>query len=232
MKKLLYFVAIPALAVAAFACKPEEVKEDPIQYSLSADKAFVNGSATITVTGSKAAAENVAISIGVSGGSDVAPECVSYQPAIIIPAGQTSASMTISIPEKNLKPGRTSTVTVVASYNNLLVDQVLITATRASINGNWSVSGGVGNPADIPMIEDEDGWYVAEVSFKENDTFKFRRDNSFEVSLGLDAAGAPELEEPFDLVDWNGCHSITVAEAGDYLVAVNPDQLLGMIIKE
>ena len=231
MKKLLYFVAIPALAVAAFACKPEEVKEDPIQYSLTADKAFVNGSATITVTGSKPAAENVAISIGVSAASDVAPEYVSYQPAIIIPAGQTSASMTITIPEKNLKPGRTGTVTVVASYNSLLVDQVLITATRPSLNGNWFVC--IGDKEQVPMVEDEDGWYIAEgVHFETNDTFKFAKDASLTVALGLDAAGVPELGGYFELVEWNGCYGIKVAEVGDYLVAVNPDEMAAIIIPE
>ena len=232
MKKLLnFFFAIPLIAMGAFACSPkEEVPVEPVKYTLSADEAFVNGSATITVTGDKAVNENVTISIGVSEASVVKPEFVHYEPTLVIPAGKTSATMTITIPEKNLMPGVTSTVTVVASYNNFQVDQVVISASRKSIKGAWSVSGGKGNPKDIPMIEDEDGWYVTLAHFEAGDTFKFRRDASFTVALGLNAAGTPELEEPFALVDWDGCYNIGVAEAGDYLVGVNPDKMLGMIM--
>ncbi|MBR5700651.1 MAG: hypothetical protein IKX37_06115 [Bacteroidales bacterium] len=231
MKKLLYFLAIPALALSAFACKPEEVVEDPIQYSLTADEAFVNGVATITVTGSKAAAEDVTISIGVSEASMVAPECVIYEPALVIPAGATTASMTLTIPEKNLKPGLTGTVTVVASYNDLLVDQVLIAASRESLNGAWAVIGpkGYGDGNDIPMVEDEDGWYIAEDVMVEGDgSFKFRKDGAFDVALGIASAETPEFDELFDLVDWDGCYGIAVP-SGTYSIAINPDLMQGYI---
>jgi len=227
MKKFFakFFLALPVFALAAGACTPkEDVVEEPVKYSLSADAAFTDGSATVTVTADKAAAEAVEVVIAWSESSTIPAEAITVAP-ISIKAGETTGKTTVTLDESKaeLKPGKSSFVTLTGAVDKVVFDQVSISASRVDLNGVWSVK--FDGEDDIAMEEVEEGVYMAKdvVVKKQNAAFKFRRDGADDLVFALSAAATPALDGEFEVAQ-GASGLIGIADYGRYDIALNPNE--------
>ena len=237
MKKLAkYLLAIPILAAGAFACTPEEVVEDPIKYVLSADEAFENGTATITVTADKAAKTDVEVAIALSKASTIPAEALTFDDKITLKAGILTGEVTVKFDESKLQinGAESAFATFTGAVNGEIFDQVLISATKTDLRGKWSVIGefsGSNWDKDFVMTAGKAGWYTVEgLVANAGAQFKFRRDGAWDVTFGLDATAVVPVGEEIPVSTKGGNDTnLKLEAAGVYNISLNPNESVAYV---
>lgn len=208
-------------AVAVFAMASCETKEDPevaltgISVNPATLTLKVGATATLTV---QYTPENAT--------SKPEAEWKSSNPAVAIVAGGVVTAVAAG------------EATITATVENLTATAAVTVTTDEvpeDLSGAWSVIGKFNEwSGDVEMIPDNDGWYKAEnvelVNVTNtNDGFKFRRDKSWDVNLGLDGeAAVVELDKEIALAKNGG--NICLAKDAVYNLYLNPNAKLAKIV--
>lgn len=252
MKKTKSIFLLAALVPFVAACeKPEgdSVKtggDEGVTYTLTANPAFVDNAATLTVTASSAVSADVLVDVLLGGSNTIPSANLTYDAVITVKKGETSVSSTVYFNPEGLSIGQYKAVFSVKVDGKAVEGSVTIHATvsegekpgggdeDSSLDG-WGIVGtntDWADDADIPMVKSgEPGWVVADdlVFDKkgEENKFKIRKNGDYALGdVGLAVKGNVPLDEEFEVVEGTGAaKTMLLPKLGTYTIWFNPGML-------
>ena len=237
MKKFAKYLLTLGIAALSFAACEEEQVVEPVNCTVTADSAFKDYKATITVTADKAAVEDMEVEIRLDVTSvGFKADDLDFPASVKVEKGQTEATATVEIKDPNgLEPGDYKAVFgAVILGQGPVGEKVAITWSKADLSGKWSVIGLGGDwNTDIVMDAADGGWYVKEgvVVVNDADAFKFRKDGKWDLALGLVTAGNAPLDKEFEVSDAPGGPNIGIEKEGIYTLSVNPNHKVAKVVR-
>ncbi len=248
---------LAALVASMAACeKPDDntgsgTVEDGTTYTLTADPAFVDNAATVTVTASNAVKSDVQVDIILGGANTIPAANLKYDSSITVNKGATSASATVIFNPEGLSIGQYKAVFNAKVGGKTIEGSVTIHATVSEgekpgdDDGNtdlegWGIVGSNtdwADDGDIPMVKGEElGWvYADDLVFDkagEENKFKIRKNGDYALGdVGLEVKGNVPLDEEFAVVEGTGAaKTMLLPKLGTYTIYFNPGRLLCKVV--
>ena len=236
MKKFAKYLLTLGIAALSFAACEEEQIVEPVKCTVTGDSTFKDYKATITVTADKAAIEDLEVEIRLDVTSTFSADQLSFPASVKVAKGQTEATATVEIKDPNgLEPGDYKAVFgAVILGQGPVGEKITITWSKEDLSGKWGIIGLGGNwETDIFMDEGEAGWYVKEgvVVVNDGEQFKFRKGASWDLALGLPAAGNAPLDKEFEVSDAPGGPNIGIEKEGIYTFSVSPNHKKAKVVR-
>lgn len=237
MKKILSIFALAGALLAGVSCNnKEEDNEKVVTYQCSADEAFVNNVASITVTASDAVSSDVNLTLELDKASTLTADNVSYTNPTKLTKGQKTVKIPIAFNAVGLEAGEYTASFSVAADGKVIKSNLAIKAVVDSapvdLNGDWGITGAPwswGEVEDTPMRAVDGGWYEATgVALVVGDEFKFRRDKGWDVNFGLPAGATFEEGVEF-VVEQNG-GNLQAPRSGEFTLSLNPNKGLAKVV--
>lgn len=104
-KNLKYVLLLAAMTLGFAACEKNEPKEDPAVFTISADQAFSNGAAAVSVNADKEISEDATIVLALDPTSTLTAKEVRFDQSIVMKKGTKQASVTATLDDSALAPG-------------------------------------------------------------------------------------------------------------------------------